>query len=81
MLKLGYLCTLLCFLVLNVLFLLPTDASAYLDPGTGSFMLQMAAAGIIAGIFAAKAFWGRLRAFYQRTFSRPPANPDSHEGE
>lgn len=40
-----------------------TDARAYLDPGTGSYVLQMVLAGIAAALFAVKLFWVRIKAF------------------
>jgi hypothetical protein len=36
---------------------------AYLDPGTGSYMIQMAVAGAFAGAFAVKSFWSQIRTF------------------
>jgi len=36
-------------------------AHAYLDPGTGSYLLQLALAGLLAGLFALKAFWARIK--------------------
>jgi hypothetical protein len=36
-------------------------AHAYIDPGSGSYMLQMALAGILAVVFSLKMFWQRLR--------------------
>jgi hypothetical protein len=36
---------------------------AYLDPSTGSYMIQMAIAGAFAGLFAVKTFWTQIRAF------------------
>jgi len=34
---------------------------AYLDPGTGSFLLQVLAGGMFGGIFIIKRFWGQLK--------------------
>jgi hypothetical protein len=34
---------------------------AYLDPGTGSFVLQMALAGVLGGLFSLKTFWVRVK--------------------
>ena len=34
---------------------------AYLDPGSGSFLLQLLVAGILGGLFVVRAFWGRLK--------------------
>lgn len=30
---------------------------AYLDPGTGSLVLQMSVAGLLGGLFVVKSFW------------------------
>lgn len=38
-------------------------AFAYLDPGTGSYMIQMAIAGAFAGAFAVKSFWSQIKTF------------------
>lgn len=34
---------------------------AYLDPGTGSFLLQVLAGGMFGGMFLVKRFWGQLK--------------------
>ena len=47
----------------------PTDAWAYIDPSTGSYLLQMLLAGILAAAFAIRIFWHNLRLFFQRLFS------------
>ena len=39
-----------------------TDAVAYLDPGTGSMMLQVILGGIAAIGVAIKLYWHKLRA-------------------
>ena len=36
-------------------------AHAYLDPGSGSYALQVAIAGLFGFLFSAKMFWGRLK--------------------
>lgn len=39
----------------------PLSVQAYLDPGTGSYMIQLLV-GVFAGsLFAVKIFWGRIR--------------------
>ena len=37
---------------------------AYLDPGTGSYALQLIMAGVFGGLFALKQSWGQLRAWF-----------------
>ena len=39
----------------------PNMARAYIDPGTGSYILQIAAAAVLAGIFVIKAFWKNIK--------------------
>ncbi len=45
-----------------LLLLLFTDAVAYLDPGTGSMLLQVILGGVAAVAVAFKLYWHRLRA-------------------
>jgi hypothetical protein len=39
-------------------------AHAYLDPGAGSFFLQMLIGGIAGSLVAVKMYWARLKAFF-----------------
>jgi len=43
---------------------------AYLDPGSGSYLLQLLIASLLGGAFLIRLFWGRIRAFFVRLFSR-----------
>ena len=47
-----------------LLLLMFTDAVAYLDPGTGSMLLQVILGGIAAVGVAVKLYWHRLRAAF-----------------
>ena len=44
---------------------IPHQAFAYIDPGAGSYMLQLLLAGAISTLFAVKVFWGRIKAFFR----------------
>lgn len=50
---------------------------AYLDPGSGSFLLQLLLAGILGGLFVVKMSWSRIKGFFRRIFARGQ-NPDEH---
>lgn len=50
--------------------LFPHAAFAYLDPGAGSFILQMLIAGIMGALFTIKLYWYRLKAFIARLFGK-----------
>ncbi len=59
------------FVVLAVFYLVLTrEVYAYLDPGTGSYILQLVIAGILGGLFAVKIFWVKVKSFFVNIFSR-----------
>ena len=47
---------------------------AYLDPGSGSFLLQRIIATLLGGLFAVRIFWGRIRLFFKRVLSKDDAD-------
>ena len=51
-------------LIIALLLLAFTDAFAYLDPGTGSMLLQVILGGIAAVVVAIKLYWHKLRAAF-----------------
>jgi len=53
-----------------VVLLLPSVALAYLDPGTGSYVLQLALGAVLGGLFAVGLFWRRVVAFVKGLFKR-----------
>jgi hypothetical protein len=69
-----------CMIIANVMFfmLLPIkNAFAYLDPGTGSMMIQALLAVIAAVSVSIGVFWRRLRSFFSRMFGQNSS--DKHE--
>lgn len=61
------------------LLLIATEAHAYIDPGSGSVLLQVLLAGLLAVGFTIKTFWGNLKSRVTGLFSRSkrPADDDS----
>ena len=53
----------------------PPIVFAYLDPGTGSYLLQLALAGALGASYAVKHFWARLKGLFTR--SGPAAQSDA----
>jgi hypothetical protein len=47
-------------------------AWAYLDPGTGSMMLQLLLGGVAGAMVVGKLYWQRLREFVTSVFSGKP---------
>lgn len=41
---------------------------AYLDPGSGSYLIQLLIAALLGGAFVIKAFWRQIMAFFTRIF-------------
>lgn len=54
----------------------PTTAHAYIDPGTGSILVQAILGGIAAGTTLAGVYFARIKALVKATFGRTP--PQDH---
>ncbi len=54
--------------------LLAEDAHAYIDPSTGSYVLQMLLAGFLGALFALKVYWKRIISFFSRSSSKTEVN-------
>ena len=48
--------------------LLAESAAGYIDPGTGSYVLQIAIAFAVGLAFSIKVFWKKIAAFLRKTF-------------
>jgi hypothetical protein len=42
----------------------------YLDPGSGSFILQILIATLVGSLFLIKAYWKKIKAFFKKTSSK-----------
>ena len=51
-------------------FTLPETSNAYLDPATGSIILQAVIGVAVGGLFAVGLFWSRVKSFFKNLFSR-----------
>ena len=63
--------------ILVALILMPTPALAYLDPGTGSFIIQGVIAVVVGASLFIKMFWHRIKAIFTGT----PVAEDDEEDE
>ena len=50
-------------LTLTLMLIFPFQALAYLDPGTGSYILQAAIGALLGGLFILKTFWRNIKTF------------------
>lgn len=47
-------------LTLALVFVTPSDAWAYIDPGSGSYLFQLGAAALLAGVYTVRRHWYAL---------------------
>ena len=57
-------------LAFTLYFLSSTNSFAYLDMGTGSYIIQAILAGFFASLFFIKTYWFKLSQFISKIFSR-----------
>lgn len=43
---------------------------AYLDPGSGSYLLQLLIAGALGGLLMLRIYWGKVTDFFRKLFGR-----------
>jgi len=66
----GFMRFLFVIIGLNFIFLLnPSNAHAYIDPGTGSYILQLIIAGLVGALYAVKLYWARIKLFFTSLLS------------
>jgi len=53
-----------------MLFFFSNNAHAYLDPGTGSYILQLVIAAICFGYITLQIFWKKITVFFTNLFSK-----------
>jgi hypothetical protein len=49
---------------------------AYLDPGSGSFLIQLLIAALLGGLFLLKAYWGKITTFFKRVTNKQNTTED-----
>ncbi len=64
----------LCIRILIVIILFnlvfPQRVHAYIDPGTGSLIIQFLIGTIVGGLFVVKMYWHRLNLYIKKVFSK-----------
>lgn len=66
-----------CFFLLLALFLIAPSVYAYLDPGTGSMLLQLLIGGIAAALLSIKVYWKKIKGLLVRIFSKDVSSEES----
>ena len=62
--------------LLSALLALPAWAWAYIDPGTGSMVLQLVIAGILGALYTIKLYWRRISAVLAKLLGRKSSEQD-----
>lgn len=45
-------------------------AHGYIDPGTGSYIIQVLIGGLLGAAFALKIYWKKVKAYFSNLFSK-----------
>lgn len=68
------------FLFFGLMIGLAGNAHAYIDPGTGSYILQLLAAALLGAMFTLRLYWARVKTFFQtlttKTRGEDERNPE-----
>ena len=67
------------FLLSFLIWLFPSEASAYMDPGSGSYIIQMIVAAAVGGAFAIKMFWLNVKLFFYNLFNKKKKEKEKEE--
>ena len=57
-------------LVFMIILALVGEAQAYLDPGTGSQLLQLFLAGLLGALFTIKMYWKKFKNFFKNFMTK-----------
>ncbi len=70
---------LICCVVVLAVAATPSEAHAYLDPGTGSMVLQIVVGLVTGGVVALRMYWHRLKSGFAGP--QPPTEAALEAGE
>ena len=54
---------------------LPSEAQAYIDPASGSYLVQIAAAAVLGGLFAFRSAWKGVKDFFRGRVAKSTGRP------
>ena len=63
--------------LIALFFFYPNESYAYLDPGTGSILLQAIFGGIVMGLVTIQIWWKKLKAFLSKIWKKKSKQPES----
>lgn len=63
-------------LILTYFFVFPQPVYAYLDPGSGSYFLQLMIGLLLGGLFSLKVYWKKVKMFIVSTLKSLKSKKD-----
>ena len=63
-------------LSVSLLPLTSENIPAYIDPGTGSLIIQILLAALVGAGFATKIFWAKIKSFFSKVFGKKRDDSD-----
>lgn len=51
----------------------------YVDPGSGSYLVQVIIAALLGAVFYLKSVWWSLKAFFKKWLSKKESQPPLHD--
>lgn len=64
------------FIILFLTFFLPKRVYAYLDPGTGSYIIQLIIGGLLGSGYLIKTYWKEIKNKFQQLSKRSSQKDD-----
>jgi len=64
------------FIAVFLFFLITENLFAYLDPGTGTYILQIVMAALLAGLVGIKMFWRKIKSIFNMIFKKDKKNQE-----
>lgn len=61
------------FLLIVAIFSFPGPVHAYIDPGAGSYLIQILIGTALGGAYLVKNFWKNIIAFVKNLFKKKPS--------
>lgn len=68
-----------CALLGSYCLLFPPPTYAYIDPGTGSYLVQVVIAALLGVLFSLKIYWARIKTFLKGCSPFGRKDPAEHE--
>lgn len=67
------------FALIVILFILTSNVYGYIDPGTGSYVIQVLIAALVGASLGFKVYWKRIKTFLKKRF--PGKNNKENENQ